>query len=84
MSWWTCYSGSRAPSHLHDYTYGIEASIPLWIPTLIASLAAAFCWRLDLLATRRARAGLCPHCNYDLASLPATNLCPECGKPRQQ
>jgi hypothetical protein len=54
-------------------------TVPIWIllaPTLLATAAA---WRLDALARRRARTGVCPKCGYDRAGLAASAVCPECG-----
>ncbi len=56
------------------------AHIPSWLPFLLAALPTAFSWRLDALATRRAKAGKCPACSYDRAGLARTAPCPECGK----
>ena len=55
--------------------------IPLWCPFLLLLVPTTIVWRLDLLASRRARAGRCPTCNYDRAGLPPGSPCPECGKP---
>lgn len=44
--------------------------------TIAATLTA---WRLDVLARRRARIGLCAKCHYDRAGLAASTVCPECG-----
>ncbi len=48
-------------------------------PLLLTTAAA---WRLDTLARRRARAGHCPSCGYDLSGLSAAGPCPECGRTR--
>jgi hypothetical protein len=53
--------------------------VPLWMPLVPTLMATATAWRLDTLARRRARIGLCPTCNYDLRGLPAASPCPECG-----
>ena len=53
--------------------------VPLWMPflaTACPSLIAAYFGR------RRPRAGLCIHCQYDLASTPSGSVCPECGAAR--
>jgi hypothetical protein len=52
---------------------------PIWILSLPLLLISATAWRLDTLARRRARVGLCPKCNYNLCGLPPDSLCPECG-----
>jgi hypothetical protein len=53
--------------------------VPLWLPLAPTLLATAAAWRLDALARRRARAGLCPKCHYDRAGIAADAKCPECG-----
>jgi len=67
----------------------VDAWIPLWIPFALFAIPTALLWRSDHLATKRARIGRCPRCNYDLSGLsPATTtgdpaetaLCPECGE----
>ena len=55
--------------------------IPLWMPTCLALAAGATAWHLELRSRRRARAGLCPTCRYDLAATPTGAPCPECGTP---
>ena len=54
--------------------------VPLWLPALLSLLATAAAWRADAKYLRRARAGLCASCGYDLSGLPAKGGCPECGK----
>jgi hypothetical protein len=53
--------------------------VPLWIPASAAIGATALAWRLDTLARRRARVGLCPKCSYNRAGLAVGAVCPECG-----
>ena len=53
--------------------------VPLWAPALASLLCAATAWRLDELAHRRARSGLCKKCGYDRAGLVLEAVCPECG-----
>lgn len=57
-----------------------EVGVPLWQPLLVLLPIVALAWHLDLTALRRARAGHCPKCNYDLSGLPPGTPCPECGK----
>jgi hypothetical protein len=56
-----------------------ELDIPTWTLVALAAATATGAWRLDTLARRRARAGLCPACNYDRRGIPAASVCPECG-----
>ena len=57
------------------------AAFPIWSLVLPSLLVTAAARRLDTLARRRARAGLCPKCDYDRTGLTPTALCPECGTP---
>ena len=71
---WTIRFGGTGPV---DFV-----AIPFWCPLLLTMGSAASAWRLDRLAARRARQGLCPNCNYDLSGLPPSpggTPCPECG-----
>ena len=55
--------------------------IPFWFLTLMLSTAAAIAmWReiVTHKTRRRARAGLCPACGYDMRATP--DRCPECGR----
>jgi len=54
-------------------------SVPLWFPVLLGAGMTCLAWRLDSLARRRERAGLCPKCYYDRKGLPPDTVCPECG-----
>lgn len=56
------------------------AVIPLWPPLLLVALPAAYLWRRDWLASRRARIGLCVNCDYDRTGLDPAAACPECGQ----
>ena len=53
--------------------------IPLWILVVLSAVPTALLWRRDHILTKRARAGRCPKCNYDLSGLAAGAACPECG-----
>jgi len=65
-----------------EYRSGrITLSVPLWFPATILLALTAFAWRRDAVWHRRARAGVCPTCGYDLSGLPAKGGCPECGAP---
>ncbi len=76
FTWWV-YSYRLRLSRRIMHTVGV----PLWIPAAPLLLATAAAWRLDTLARRRARAGHCPSCGYDLTGLIAPAPCPECGRP---
>ncbi|MBY0112255.1 MAG: hypothetical protein K2Y21_05495 [Phycisphaerales bacterium] len=58
-----------------------SVTLPLWIPTGLAFAATITAWHFELRSRRRARAGLCPTCRYDLAAAPVGAPCPECGRP---
>ena len=58
---------------------GWTVAIPLWSVLVLALIPTGSAWRLDTLARRRARVGLCAMCNYDRAGLAAGAVCPECG-----
>lgn len=52
------------------------ARLPLWIPVLAAAFPTLLFWS----RLRRASAGLCRRCGYDLQGMHATSKrCPECG-----
>lgn len=53
--------------------------IPLWAPTLLAGLTAAWCWKRERHRRRLAKIGSCLACGYSRVGLPANAACPECG-----
>lgn len=67
--WWIDYGSAVRFSWLF---------VPLWLPAMTTLMAAAFAWRLDTLARRRARMNLCPKCGYDRSGLARDAKCPEC------
>lgn len=73
LSTWSVVSfaarGTRAESVL----------IPLWMPLLLGAAPVTWLWQRD---RRRARAGGCAACGYDLTGLCTEAVCPECGKSR--
>jgi hypothetical protein len=72
------WSGLGSGYWISRYGWGYSASSRrVWFPdwALVLPLAAwPAAWRL---LARRARAGLCPRCGYDLRATP--DRCPECG-----
>ncbi|HEX2838323.1 MAG TPA: hypothetical protein VHN77_09380 [Phycisphaerales bacterium] len=61
-------------------TNGYILSVPLWLPFVLITLPTALAWRLDTIATRRAKLGACPTCSYPRTGLAPSSPCPECGK----
>jgi hypothetical protein len=61
------------------FGHGWCVVVPVWAPTAVCLVACVTAWRLDTLASRRARLNLCPKCHYDRAGLAAGAKCPECG-----
>lgn len=53
--------------------------VPLWLPALCFATLTLWLWWPFL---RRIPRGHCPHCFYDLRSLPPNSPCPECGRAR--
>ncbi len=70
IRWWPDWDLSGPSWHVF---------VPLWMPATLALAATAGAWRLDMLARRRARVGLCKKCGYDRAGLAPGSVCPECG-----
>jgi hypothetical protein len=61
-----------------DTDSGRAIWFPHWFPALLFAILPAMRLRAILRARRRNRAGLCPHCGYDLCATP--ERCPECGR----
>lgn len=53
--------------------------VPLWAPTLLAGLTAAWCWKRERHRRNLAKIGSCPACGYSREGLHANAPCPECG-----
>lgn len=56
--------------------------LPLWLPTLLVAVPAAWMWRTDLKRRKAARVGCCATCGYSHAGLGEGKTCPECGAAR--
>ena len=63
------------------WSTGWQFALPLWIPTVVVMVVAIIAWRLDFMASSRARSGNCSKCNYSLSGLTPNTPCPECGAP---
>jgi hypothetical protein len=50
--------------------------VPLWALLAPSLGAAKWTW----LPRRRGAAGVCARCGYDVSTLPAGSVCPECGR----
>lgn len=74
LRWVPSVRGADGP---HGFEFGV--TIPLWVLTFLTLLLTAAAWRLDILARRRERVGLCVKCGYSRAGLPLDTPCPECG-----
>ena len=73
--------GFRYSHSIHDssppFPGFTETRVPHWLVVLVtAALPAAWCWNRAR-RRRRAVAGRCPSCGYDLRATP--DRCPECG-----
>ncbi|HEX2837804.1 MAG TPA: hypothetical protein VHN77_06715 [Phycisphaerales bacterium] len=62
-----------------NFGSGFTSTIPFWTPALAALMASALAWRLDTLATRRAKLNACKSCGYPRTGLAPSSPCPECG-----
>lgn len=69
----------RTPRFHHDALNGLMCDIPLWLPTLVFAVPAAWMWRVHVKRRRAARGGCCAKCGYSLVGTPAERPCPECG-----
>ncbi len=56
--------------------------LPLWLPTLVFAVPAAWMWRVDVKRRRAVREGCCAKCGYSLVGTPADKPCPEYGTAR--
>jgi hypothetical protein len=71
LCWWPRFIARRGA----DWAL----TIPLWMPTALASSLFMGAWRREYLAHRRERDHLCPKCNYDRTGILKDAKCPECG-----
>jgi hypothetical protein len=74
-------SWAWTPRFQHD-ALGIMCAVPLWLPTLLFAVPAAWMWRVDVKRRRAAREGCCAKCGYSLVGTPVDKPCPECGTAR--
>ena len=81
VGWWSVdHFSLQLGFHCSDLrAWAWQAFIPLWPFVVVSCAITALGWRLDTLARRRARVGLCPKCNYNRAGLAPGAVCPECG-----
>jgi len=66
--------GVQGPTVKHCQT-----TAPLWFVAALLAAPAGLRWWMARRATRRAVAGRCRECGYDLRATP--DRCPECGRP---
>jgi hypothetical protein len=72
VKWFPGYERFNGPWYVDRYLY-----IPLWMPAALSTSLSVVCW---CRARPRHRAGLCPHCGYDLVGAAHdSKRCPECG-----
>jgi hypothetical protein len=74
--WVPRYSSMSAWS---DVELPAQVTLPLWLPTLVFAVPAAWMWRVDVKRRRAVREGCCATCGYSLVGTPAERPCPECG-----
>jgi hypothetical protein len=72
-SWWPPHGGRWVAAN-HGAGW-----VPLWPPTAILALLAAWLWRRHFVRRRLLRSGHCA-CGYDRAGLADDAPCPECGR----
>ena len=61
----------------NDIQYGWQSTMPAWLPAFTFATPPALWWRFRRRLRKRAAAGRCETCGYDLRASP--DRCPECG-----
>ncbi len=71
---WQATVTSNGPKYT-NYYFGV--ALPFWLLALLCAIWPALHWMPRQVRCRRAKAGLCPTCGYDVRATP--DRCPECG-----
>ena len=92
--WWVRWGGDAAtgirdagPASIYAsqrfaQVTNVGVAVPFWPLAGVGITVSAVAWGMDRRAKRRERALRCPACNYLLAGLASTAVCPECGTAR--
>lgn len=59
--------------------FELTVGVPYWLLATLTALPLSSVVMRAIRRRRRARAGLCPRCGYDLRGSKASRRCPECG-----
>jgi hypothetical protein len=73
---WEQLPKSTIPGPKYTNRY-LGVAVPFWLLALLCAIPPALRWNPRRARRRRAAAGLCPACGYDLRATP--ERCPECG-----
>jgi hypothetical protein len=79
LRWWTS-SQSEISFALEQgaFSDGWFVIIPVWFFVALSLVTTAAAWRMDIIARRKSRLGMCPACGYDRTGLAPAAPCPEC------